>query len=368
MEEEIQKKICTQCDQEKALTIHFYRTKNGKDGYMKMCIHCYKANKEEYARKAALAAEKWKQEQAEARRQAEDRQARLAEVMRQMEERRHERQAALDAWYAQQPARMCIACHETKMAIEFGYSELIDGPDGFPLPARLHQRCRPCHERMRERNLPPCVICHQGMKDYMSDFAGYNLFGGGTRIPICCMNCGPAFQAKPVGEQRFYIRSRVNALFKNSQVIYAEMDPQSQGIRYIGRTGHAKRRHSEHKRNIHQEQLYYRYYDSEAEQAVAVPWVARANWMYDLKQQGLEPKQRILLDVQPGAHVIEYERRYILHAIQQGWPILNSEVLSEKKAQSSTLDFLNAPFENLVKAGWFPKDGIEAFIRAWYSQ
>jgi hypothetical protein len=69
--------------------------------------------------------------------------------------------------------------------------------------------------------------------------------------------------------------------------------------------------------------------------------------------------------------VIEFEQRYIWHAIQQGWPILNSETMRlswVEKARTSTIDFLHAPFADLVADKWFTRTGIEAFIRAWYVQ
>lgn len=111
-----------------------------------------------------------------------------------------------------------------------------------------------------------------------------------------------------------------------------------------------------------------RSYDEEKEQYIDTPWYSRANWMYDLAQQGLSSKQQILFDVQPAAYVIEYEARYILHAIQRGWPILNAEAQrsSVDRVRASTLDFLHAPFADLVEDGWFSSTGIEAFIRAWY--
>lgn len=44
------KKVCEQCTLEKDIE-EFYRTKNGRDGRMKMCIQCYKVNKEERQRR-----------------------------------------------------------------------------------------------------------------------------------------------------------------------------------------------------------------------------------------------------------------------------------------------------------------------------
>ena len=63
--------------------------------------------------------------------------------------------------------------------------------------------------------------------------------------------------------------------------------------------------------------------------------------------------------------MVEYERRSILHAIQQGWPIVTTEAVPSEKVRASSLDFLHAPLEALIDEGWFSEDGMEAFIRTW---
>lgn len=202
----------------------------------------------------------------------------------------------------------------------------------------------------------------------MNYFEGYALFGGGVRIALCCQSCEATFLALPRSQQQAHIATRVSALFPSPQQIYAEVDPITQHIRYVGRSGHVQRRHNEHKRHIYQEQHVFTSYDQETKQAVEIVWTSRANWMFTLQQQGLEPQQQILHTVQPARYVIEYERRFILHGIQVGWPLANTDAFSDKKAQASTLDFLHAPFGELVDAGWFSKRGIEAFIRAYVHQ
>lgn len=363
-------KRCEQCQEVKPIE-EFYRTKNGRDGYMKNCVVCHKGNLQQSREAQQAEYEHLKREREE--REQEEREhieAQRAEREDRYEKHLREQTATLEAWFADQPARICKACGQEKVAIEFGYSELITQENGFWVPAQLHQRCKPCHELMREKQQIPCVLCGQGMRNVLMRFDDYHLYGGGTKINLCCLSCQPAFQALPKAKQRFYIRARVNLAFPSSQVIYAEVDPLTREKRYIGRTKHAARRHSQHKLNIHAERPILRFYDWKKEQYVETAWYSRANWMYDLAQQGFSPKQHILLDVQPAAYVIEYETRYILHAIQQGWPILNVEAQrpSAEQVRSSTLDFLHASFADLVDDGWFMRDGIESFIRAWYVQ
>lgn len=307
-----QKKVCPQCNKEKLLATQFYR-KNSKDGYMRVCKDCHNAEKQERAR---LALETQKQRA----REEEEQKARQEQIA---EEERQKQRALLNAWFAEQPPRKCIACGRVKAASAFEYpgrdfQNLVASP-----PIQFYQRCIPCHEKYRERNLIPCVLCQQGIKDPMNYFDGYALFGGGTRVSICCRSCEAAFQALPVSQQYFYVRARVNLLFPAPQVIYAEVDPRSQQTCYIGRTGHAQRRQSEHKRNIHEGPAMLTVRDPETGKYREIEWTTRANWMHELKQQGLEAKQRILHDVQPATYIIEYELRFIWHAIQQKWPILN---------------------------------------------
>ncbi|GER86562.1 hypothetical protein KDW_07240 [Dictyobacter vulcani] len=364
MEENNQGKICAQCHHEKLRATHFYRTKNGKDGYMKMCKDCYNANKEETARRSRLEMEHRQQEREKQQQDLEAQRLRREEREQQIELRRQEQAA----WLTEQPARKCIACHQIKDAADFGYSELIPDPRGNWGP-RLHQRCKTCHKKYQDKNLIPCVLCSQAIKSPMGYFDGYRLDGGGTRIFLCCKDCEENFYALPMHKIQFYIRARVNLLFPYPQVVYAEVDPLTHQIRYIGRTGHAKRRHSEHKRNIHQVQPLLRHFDHETEEYTDMPWTSRANWMFELKQQGKEPLQRILLDLPTPAYIIEYEQRYILHSIQQGWPILNHEAVLtslSQKVKSASIDFLQASFDDLINDGWFSKRGIEAFIRERY--
>ena len=146
-----------------------------------------------------------------------------------------------------------------------------------------------------------------------------------------------------------------------------ELDPRDQQIRYIGRSSNARRRHVEHKRHVGTEQPTIPQFDQETGRSVEVPWTTRSNWMFELQQLGLESVQLILQKVQPAAYAVEYERRYIWHAIQQGWPILNKEaIINRERVQASTQNFLSASFDVLVREGWFQERAIEAFLRAWY--
>lgn len=268
MAEESQKKTCAQCGHEKLLTTQFHRTKNGKDGYMKMCKDCFTENKQERDRRAQLEMERIHREWEERRKQAQEMEAQHARIAEQAEKHRQEQQALLDAWFAQQPPRTCIVCHEPKAAIEFGYSEIATQANGHWLPARLHQRCLPCHEMYREKHRMPCVVCQRGIQDPMNYFESYALFEGGVRIALCCQSCETAFLALPRNQQQAHIATRVNALFPSPQQIYAEVDPISQHIRYVGRSGHVQRRHNEHKRHIYQEQHVFTSYDQETKQTV----------------------------------------------------------------------------------------------------
>ena len=91
--------------------------------------------------------------------------------------------------------------------------------------------------------------------------------------------------------------------------------------------------------------------------------------MHDLKQLGLEPVQVTLLHVDIPPQIVEWEQRYIWHAMQQKWPITNMEVIKGEDirlVQENPINFLKAPLEEMVERGFFREKGIEAFIRKWY--
>lgn len=296
------------------------------------------------------------------RQEEEERQQRIAErIARKKEE-----------WFLAHPEKTCIACGKTLSSRDFEirtYS--FPTTEDAQIQVALYERCTPCLETYRSRFGVPCVVCGQKFRSKLTYYAGYTLFGGGTGIPLHCTACADAFLALPENKQRFYLQSRINLVFPSPQVIYAEKDPLNHEIRYIGRTGNATDRHSAHTRDKQSERVTYQTWDGKKQEIYT-----KANWIYDLSRQGLKPVQEILYTVEPSAYVIEYEKRYILHALQHGWSILNYEVnsigpTSEQfldRARSSSLDFLHAPFEQLVSEQFFLPQGLEAFLRAWYDK
>jgi len=210
----------------------------------------------------------------------------------------------------------------------------------------------------------PCVVCGQKLRSKLTYYAGYSLFGGGTGIQIYCQSCTGAFTQLPEDQQRFYLKSRIKLAFPSPQVIYAEKDPTTGERRYIGRTGKPVDRHSAHTRDKKSGRSIYRPATEER------TWYSKSNWIYDLNEQGLRPIQEILHMVEPPFYIIEYEQRYIWHAIQQGWPILNHETQNHRlvsRIRHSPFNFLTTPFEWLLKDGWFwQSKGIEAFLHAWH--
>jgi hypothetical protein len=294
----------------------------------------------------------------EQRRQEEAlRQALREEAYQKYEEAHRQR----ETWFAMQPDRECTACKLTKKAIEFGHS--ISTGNGELVIPKLHIRCRPCHEKWLDKLNVACPICGKKKRpnDFINDFQGTALIREIARILLCCNTCEKAFLALPERTQRFYIRSRCNQTFPAPQIIYAEIDPETREIRYIGRTGRPTRRHAEHQRLISPEVSVI---GPEEKQ-----WYSRKNWMYDLSLRNLKPIMQELFTVEVAPQVIEWEDRYIFHAIQQNWQILNRQIVADNlvsRIHSSKIDFLQASFEDLVNQGFMSAKGVEAFVRAWY--
>lgn len=274
-------------------------------------------------------------------------------------------QAKSEEWYATQPDRVCPRCRVKRSAREFGFwgedfPEWVWSDENLPMPRKT---CKSCLEAM----LDPCCLCHK-KKPFHWEFDGYRLLIPLTqqRINLYCKDCEPAFLALPVFRQKMLIHACSNRTFPPGQVVYGEKDPRTQEIRYIGRTANATRRHAEHMRNT--EAFEGGFYQGIRGELIPVPYT-RKHWMHDLKQLGLKPIQIHLPWSDIPAQVVEWEQRHIWHAIQQDWPITNRESIIDeliRKVKDSGLDFLKAPFEQLVECGFFREKGIEAFVRAWY--
>ena len=91
--------------------------------------------------------------------------------------------------------------------------------------------------------------------------------------------------------------------------------------------------------------------------------------MQALVEQGLQPSMQILHHVDISPLVLEWEQRFILHGIQQGWQLLNWETMDEElvaRVRATHLDFLQAPFELLVQQHFFAANGLAAFLHIYY--
>jgi hypothetical protein len=198
-------------------------------------------------------------------------------------------------------------------------------------------------------------------RDFLSHYDGYALCGNGTWISLCCKGCESAFRALPPRQQRMYIHACCQRSFPSGQVIYAEVDPETGDIRYIGRTNKPKRRHAQHLGDVSPAAGQW---GSERQ-----AWYTRRNWMHALSEKGVTPSMQILQTVEVSPFVVEWEQRYIWHGIQQGWKLLNMETMDTRlvaRVKASLLDFLQVPFEILVQQCFFSSYGLEAFLHRWY--
>ena len=249
-------------------------------------------------------------------------------------------------------------CHEVLPASAFGgYSSL----NGF----MLYTRCRICHEAMLERRQLPCCLCHRrtSRRHFLSHWRGYALYGDGAAISLCCQACEAAFLTLSDVQQFLYIRSCCQRAFPDGQVIYAEMDPETQEIRYIGRTGKPKRRHAQHLSDRSPREGQWG-----SERTI---WYTRRNWMQALAEKALTPSMEILHSVEVAPLVLEWEQRFIFHGIQQGWHLLNWETMDKElvaHVRTSSVDFFTVPFEVLVQQRFFSSYGLIAFLHKWYQQ
>lgn len=219
-----------------------------------------------------------------------------------------------------------------------------------------------CHAAVQQQRQVACCLCQKktSRRDFLSHYEEYALCGAGTWISLCCQGCEESFKGLSENRQEYLIRLCCQRAFPAGQVIYAEVAPQTGEIRYIGRTGRPQRRHRQHLKDA-----------SSGVEGCGIQGTAYYSlgaWISALSEKGLEPSMCILQTIADSALVVEWEQRYIWHAMQQGWRILNVETANEvllARIKASPLDFLRTPFEQLVRQGFFPSHGLVAFLHAW---
>jgi hypothetical protein len=262
--------------------------------------------------------------------------------------------------------QVCRDCKQLLPATSFDLG--IAGPDAEHLTFSLYVRCWDCHEKYLQKNprqYPQCSLCGQKKhwRTFTGRYKGYPLVRDGTYIYLCCRDCEPAFLALPISQQAFYIRARCNLAFPPGQVIYGLVDPESYLVRNVGRTAQPKKRLQEHLQDQSDRQPVIMSHGQPKS------YYSKANWMHDLYAKGKTPTMKILQEVEVAPTVIEWERRYILHGIQQGWPLVNIESAMDDlvtAARTSQLDFLHCSFEDLVQERFVLEKGIEAFVHQFY--
>ncbi|MBO0794331.1 MAG: hypothetical protein J2P36_25740 [Ktedonobacteraceae bacterium] len=197
--------------------------------------------------------------------------------------------------------------------------------------------------------------------DFLSHYDGYALCDDGVYISLCCKGCESAFRRLSPNLQKRYIHACCLRTFPPGQVIYAEIDPETDEIRYVGRTGKPQRRHVQHLGNASPTAGRW---GSERK-----AWYTRGNWIHSLSEKGLTPSMQALHNVEVSPRVVEWEQRYIWHGIQQEWKLLNIEVMNTElvaRVRASSFDFLTVPFATLVQQHFFSSRGLAAFLHRWY--
>ncbi len=342
---------CFQCQKPKPLQAFCERKGNAHE-HKQICHECELLNQDERHRRLANSRKTEQQQRAwkEKRQQEWERKMALRQAYEQQ-------QRDKERWYLQQPDRRCQMCHRLLPASVFGGTA---SSNGFI----FHTRCTTCHEEMRTRHLLACCLCQKKTvrNDFLSSYDGYALCGDGAWISLCCQRCETAFQALPTLQQEMYIRACCQRSFPSGQVIYAEIDPETGDIRYVGRTSKPQRRHAQHLSDASPTAVRWG-----TGQRV---WYTRSNWMYTLLEKGLTPSMQILQNVPVSPLVVEWEQRFIWHGVQRGWKLLNGETMNETlvaHAQTAHFNFLQAPFELLVQHQFFSSHSLVAFLHKWHA-
>jgi hypothetical protein len=326
----------------------FYRGKVSEP--RKICNDCEQFNRYERHRRLAIQREKWQQqEQTETRQREWERRVALRQAQ-------IERWREQENWLLQQPDRCCKMCHRVQPASAF---DGTSSASGFV----FYTRCRTCHQALLERRLLPCCLCQRKTprSNFLSYFNGYALCSSGAALSLCCKECEAAFLTLPEARQYQLIRTCCQRAFPAGQVIYAEVEPETQEMRYIGRTNRPERRHAQHLQDASTIR--------DRKGTIYEGWYTLSDWIQTLSNSRLKPSMKILQTIEISPLVVEWEQRYIWHGIQQGWNLLNIEAMDKglvAHIKTSAFNFLEVPFEMLVQQHFFSSKGLAAFLREWY--
>jgi hypothetical protein len=346
-------KMCEQCHAEKDIEL-FRRVTNQYTGVhpMGICKECYKSNQEAQQQKQAA---EWEAKRPERERFQRQREAheKLEEASRRFkQEHGHsfeqeilEREQALEAWYLQQPDRQCIDCKHVLAASAFGYTRVRDIGVVY-LSERPRQRCIDCHEEYQVRIRPRCQMCSAPTRvgDFLRTYNGHKLGGALNGIKVCCTTCISRFEALSEAEQLKLLRLAMIKAYGETAVIYALQYDDHFPCQHIGRTKLYTRRMAQYKRG----------------------------W-------GKEIKHHFILQQLFGPLSLEYESRWMMHALKHHWPIDNFELFTGEnfdlgRRQQARLteavqafEPLTAPFEvvgPLIQKNF--QGTLDAEIVNWY--
>lgn len=159
-------------------------------------------------------------------------------------------------------------------------------------------RCPRCHQARRQKNrqvYPLCPLCGvpTHYSDFLSVYEGYPL----DLIKVCCVNCAPQFASLPEPQRLWRLRRAMVNAYGETAVIYGLHYDESDAVHHIGRTKHLERR-------------MYQY---------------RQDWYKAIHHYS------VLEEIPFGAHSMERETRWLLHALKHGWPIDNFDLHTEER-------------------------------------
>jgi hypothetical protein len=206
------------------------------------------------------------------------------------------------------------------------------------------------------KNTYECPLC-QELKHAHEFSLEINSFAA-SDARLFCGDCLDVFNAMPNRERSYFLRSRFEAFYGAVQYIYGLVDPNTNLVRYIGRTKDLKKRFREHLRRGKLTRwrkklpIICECYEYKS----PVPSGYRSkSWIADLARMDKVPILQVLETVKPGVFVCEREMRWVSYQIQLGVPLLNVEDSSENVrnlVRGYDESFLTLPMEQLVKDGF----------------
>lgn len=210
------------------------------------------------------------------------------------------------------------------------------------------------------RKIFKCKVCDE---DKLAEHFADSINEAPARdLRLVCCRCAPSFNKLSLDIRREFLQKKINDYYGQRQYVYALCEPNTEAIRYVGRTAQPQKRFNGH---IQSPRAYARaicFYSgvlkSECnciQHKFHKGKVSSKIWIGQLMAKDLKPVMNILEEIEPGWLVVEKEIRHICQLVKEKHDLLNSEnqtVKSRDLIQKQKFSFLDIAIRELEAIGF----------------